>query len=266
MNARQRSLSGLLLAIILIPVLAGLLACIDLMPAPVGNPEKARIDPWLTGLWLAEDQVWVFDPYDKRTWLMSIYSIEERQSCSEPDASEGSSSTDDGEGDFDDEEEIEFDAPEEWYAWEIAQLRSYGEDCYDGSLEWTYKVWITEIGRAEFMTLESKGAYSEDTGFTPQEWLVMRMMRESDNILRLRFLDPDFDEFDSTDVQDKLARLETEEDRNARTLKSARRAVERVIRRNVDNDALYLEGEPGGLARILPQDYDLFINEVVAAP
>ena len=72
MTPRQRSLSGLFLALILVPVLAGLLAC---LPVPIGDPERSRIDTSLNGLWLWGDGVMLFEPYDKRTWLLSAYKI-----------------------------------------------------------------------------------------------------------------------------------------------------------------------------------------------
>lgn len=56
MNARQRSLSGLILAIILIPILAGLLGCIDLAPVPLGDPRTNRVDHRFDGPWLTNGE------------------------------------------------------------------------------------------------------------------------------------------------------------------------------------------------------------------
>ena len=57
MSAKLRSISGALLMLVIIPILAGLLAC---MPVPIGNPERSRIDPAITG-------VWAFMEEDERT-------------------------------------------------------------------------------------------------------------------------------------------------------------------------------------------------------
>jgi hypothetical protein len=58
--------------LVIIPIFAGLLAC---MPVPVGDPERSRIDPELSGVWAmteggADSGNYLFRPYDKRTWLV----------------------------------------------------------------------------------------------------------------------------------------------------------------------------------------------------
>lgn len=72
MKANIRSFSGATLMLVIIPIIAGLLAC---MPVPVGNPERSRIDPELSGVWALnengeESGYYFFRPYDKRTWLV----------------------------------------------------------------------------------------------------------------------------------------------------------------------------------------------------
>jgi hypothetical protein len=79
MSANIRSLGGAALMLVIIPVVVGLLAC---MPVPVGNPERSRIDPELNGVWrMAEDGVesgiYLFRPYDKRTWL--VIGVEQKE-------------------------------------------------------------------------------------------------------------------------------------------------------------------------------------------
>jgi hypothetical protein len=77
MNSRSRSLSGAALMLLIVPIFAGLLAC---MPVPIGDPERSRIDPDLTGVWAViasgesfdESGFYVFEPYDKRTWLKKL--------------------------------------------------------------------------------------------------------------------------------------------------------------------------------------------------
>jgi hypothetical protein len=72
MKPNTRSVSGALLMLIIAPVIIGLLAC---MPVPIGDPERSRIDPEITGVWFfhgdGDPGFYAFEPYDKRTWLLS---------------------------------------------------------------------------------------------------------------------------------------------------------------------------------------------------
>ena len=79
MRPYVRSATGVLLMLGIIPVFAGLLAC---MPVPVGDPEKSRIDPELSGVWAVSGEgnsgpVYFLRPYDKRTWLIWATEVEE---------------------------------------------------------------------------------------------------------------------------------------------------------------------------------------------
>lgn len=72
MTPKARSSGGAALMFVIIPIFAGLLAC---MPVPVGDPERSRIDPALNGVWaMTEDGAdagyYLFRPYDKRSWLV----------------------------------------------------------------------------------------------------------------------------------------------------------------------------------------------------
>ena len=51
MRPNVRSASGMVLMLAIIPIFAGLLAC---MPVPIGDPERSRIDPEITGVWFLE--------------------------------------------------------------------------------------------------------------------------------------------------------------------------------------------------------------------
>lgn len=84
MTPKIRSFSGAALMLVIIPIIAGLLAC---MPVPVGDSERSRIDPELSGVWaLTEDGedggYYLFRPYDKRTWL--VLGVEESGSVVKP--------------------------------------------------------------------------------------------------------------------------------------------------------------------------------------
>ena len=92
MKPIHRSLSGLLIALVSAPVFLALVACIPTFPVPVGNPEKSRIDPAISGMWLVpgeEFYIYVFEPFDKRAWLLSAYEFSsDEDECNWIDAPE----------------------------------------------------------------------------------------------------------------------------------------------------------------------------------
>ena len=233
MKARQRSLTGLLLAIILIPVLAGLLAC---LPVPIGDPERSRLDPALNGLWLWAEGLAVFEPYDKRTWLVVLYEID-ISGC--PTAREA-------------------EAEEDVYASAIARFRAAGSDCLRGELDEIYKAWLTDIGRGEFMTWEPKGQFDEDYGFLPKVWLGWRLNRIDADEFQLALVDGEFEGFDTASIAASADKLESGEPLSTKSRNSLRRDIERVIRRNLDEPDLYDESHE--FHRIRPEDYGLFVE------
>ena len=148
MNPRYRSFSGALIAIFAVPVFLGLTACLPSFPVPVGNPEKSRIDPYISGIWMWEDEesFYVFEPYDKRTWILSAFEIsKDLENCEEQFAA--------GE-----QEELDSDEPEvELNAYDalVLDLQRYGPDCYESDYEIAgVKVWRTKLGGEWFMTWE----------------------------------------------------------------------------------------------------------------
>ena len=90
MKPRNRSLTGAVIAVFMLPVFAGLLACIPSFPVSIGNSEKSRIDSDISGMWTASDgsytMIYLYVPYDKRTWLLTTYVIEiDEELCSDED-------------------------------------------------------------------------------------------------------------------------------------------------------------------------------------
>ena len=69
----HRSRAGFLLTLALLPLLVGVWAC---FPVPVGDPEKSRIDPSMSGLWLGEEALIVLDPYDKRNLAYFLFQLQ----------------------------------------------------------------------------------------------------------------------------------------------------------------------------------------------
>ncbi|MBT8144827.1 MAG: hypothetical protein KJO55_09010, partial [Gammaproteobacteria bacterium] len=76
MSPLQRRLGGGILAAIMVPVFIGLMAC---MPVPIGDPERSRIDPDRAGAWVGVvdggPTLLLYQPYDRRTWLMRHYEL-----------------------------------------------------------------------------------------------------------------------------------------------------------------------------------------------
>lgn len=270
MTSRGRFFSRPSQWILQISILVLMAGCLDWEwdPVPLGDPEKSRIDPWYSGLWWDGDEVWVFEPYDKRTWLVSFYWIKYGD-CGEPKSRESGNMESDHEQVTDESDAVEIveEEPEAIYEAMIADLRAEGPDCLEGELNSpAAKAWLTRIGKADFMTFEFKGFVDKDTGFVPDQWINIHVVKLRPDAMGVMYIDFDLEVFSAPDVKAKLDKLDSEHTRTARTLAQARRAVERVIRRNVDNNDLYygeLEEDSLGLLRIQPRDYDIFIGNVV---
>ncbi|MDH3276232.1 MAG: hypothetical protein OEM99_17010 [Gammaproteobacteria bacterium] len=198
MKAKTRSASGALLMLVIIPVIVGLLAC---MPVPVGDPERSRIDPGITGVWVvlddsADPAFYAFEPYDKRTWLVTGVPIEE--------------------GDDADLSDYELQSYADLAA--LIENIPVGRDGVSAGNVENFKVWRTKLGGEWFMTWEPKTVFGNES-FSPDTWWVFRINRPDENTLDLTMLDSDL--FDGVE--------------------ETRRAYERVIKKNARNEALYSE-------------------------
>jgi hypothetical protein len=201
MRSRLRSLTGLLIAAGLVPVLAGVLAC---LPVPIGDPERSQIDPRLTGLWASWEDGWEFmllEPYDARTWLFTQVGIvlDRGGSC-------------DALGYPDDYEAM------------IERLEANGA-CVSTDEVGIYKAWRSQQGGRWFLTLEPKGLINTEEEaaslFDPLVWLVQRIDLQDAEHLTLRLIDEEFDGFDG--------------------IPETREAYEEVIGRHAADDDLYGE-------------------------
>jgi hypothetical protein len=203
MNSKSRSLSGAALMLLIIPIFAGLLACI---PVPIGDPEHSRIDPDLTGVWVVpanggefdESGFYVFEPYDKRTWLVTGAGLVEG---SDADLSKYDLNTYDGFA------ELAAAEPVDEYHVSLNHIQ-------------VYKVWLKKLGGELFMTWEPK-LLLEDGVPDPEVWLVYRIAKKDRDRFEMHYVDGESDLFDDVD--------------------ETRRAYERVIRKNADNPELYLQ-------------------------
>jgi len=238
MKPLHRSVSGLLIAVVSVPLFMSLLAC---LPVPIGDPEKSRIDPELSGVWIDpnEPMMVLIEPYDKRTWLVTIAEYDlDAEICPAEQA---------------DDEDAEMD-----YDTLINRIAPSEGEClvFDERLG-SYKAWRTQLGRHQFMTWEPKGGFSGEAGFATEFWFGFRIDKKNADEFSLWMIDADYDGFEEPGVAEKLEGIEDlDPPYDPRVLKSARRAVEKVIRRNVEDEDLY--DDPMEFYRIRPEHYDLF--------
>ncbi|NQV86083.1 MAG: hypothetical protein HQ492_03300 [Woeseiaceae bacterium] len=200
MTSRSRTLSGVALMLLIIPIFAGLLAC---MPVPIGDPERSRIDPDMNGIWaiLDEDSVsnpgfYIFEPYDKRTWLITGIGIEEGSLV---DLDKYDLSTYDGYEKLATNEEVSAD---NFYS--------------DGVV--LYKGWLTKLAGEQFFTWEPKGKVDALTD-DPEFWIVFNVSKENERSMVLRMVDGESEPF--------------------KDIAETRRAYERVLKKHAKDPEIY---------------------------
>jgi hypothetical protein len=118
--------------------------------------------------------------------------------------------------------------------------RSWLEKLEDGDLVAAegialFKTWKTRIRGETFITMEFRVDIDSETGMTPRVWWGAKAWLTEDEKLAIHFIDNDFD-----DIEDGMSR----------------RQLERVIRRNHDNDDLYFSDGPILLTRVPLELYD----------
>ena len=208
MTPKSRSLSGAALALVLIPIFAGLLAC---MPVPIGNPERSRIDPELSGVWTvlqsegsgSEAIFYIIEPYDKRTWLVTGGAM----------------------GAGEDSDLSNYDLASYSGFAELAAAEPVSKNSIYLDEMVVYKAWLKKLGGEIFMTWEPK-IYLDDGIAMPDTWMVYRVEKDGPDKIRMHLLDGESDLFD--DVE------------------KTRRAYEKVIGKNALNPELYGYSEDDG--------------------
>jgi hypothetical protein len=185
--------------------LLGVLACFEL-PVPVGDPEKSRIDPTMSGIWIGYMEsdaavIMVLDPYDKRTWLLSLISLDTGQDPEPAEASDAGAKE-----------------PEP----ETSPLRFLHPD-YEHPIKIDefsfFKSWLTKIKGVTFITWESKNLSDTLPDMVPEGWWVYRVRQSDEGILYLDLFGSEADSFDEV-----------------KTSKEA----EKIIRRHVNEPEFYL--------------------------
>jgi hypothetical protein len=242
MKPIHRSLAGLAIAAVSLPLFLSLLAC---LPVPVGDPEKSRIDPELSGIWLhmAEGEIpaiTFLEPYDKRSWLVTMYALSA-----------------DGPGCAEDTDE---DVAEDYGYW-VRSFEVAAGGCYEFDDSAIYKVWQTQISGTRLTTWEPKGAFDERHGFGSEYWLVFRTGRDGPDRFVLTLINGEHDAVEEVLESADLEWIaDTDPPYDPRKLRAARRQVEAAIRRNIDDEELFLEEETWTLERVRPEHYKLFLG------
>jgi len=258
---RDRSRGGLVISILILPILLGVMGCFTL-PVPIGNPEKSRIDPALTGAWIAEvdyGDAWVlvFEPFDKRTWLLTWLFLEEvpeeaatdgiaennaaPPAEKEPDpqaATLANSSEDDAAPSAENEPDLEKATTVDSSDHKESALDLLIDGRFEIENVSIYKAWRTKIKAERFMTWEPKMVLSSERAMTPEYWWITRIRKLDDNELTLDYINPEFGD---------LEKVET------------RSQAEKIIRRHIKDPKLFMEvgGFPEIYARISQEDFDV---------
>jgi hypothetical protein len=224
----MRSASGAILMLAIIPIFAGLLAC---MPVPIGNPEKSRIDPEISGVWFLglEDELnglYHFQPFDKRAWILTGVPLEEGP---------------DYEG-----EPFDLESAEDAIA--VLEAFGVGDDGVTATETIIYKAWLTKLAGQTFMTWEVATAFDDEGEYDAEVWLVFRVDKVSTDQVNLYLVNGEHDVFD--DRKEPVAGRRAHE-YPAAVRRDWERALKKVAR-NVDDDDLYSE-VPWELRRVPPE-------------
>jgi len=234
MRPKFRSISGAALMLVIIPIFAGLLAC---MPeyVPLGNPERARVDDSMSGMWFAEDaedaesfigQIVLLQPWDKRTWLVTTVMIDASDAV-DPDAIN--------------EDEDEYDATTYREFVDLFESSALDEDALEIAT-FLYKGWLAKLGGEMFLTWEMRVVVDKpDQLFEPWFWQDFRVTERAADKIVLHLVDTEFP-----------------------PLKEApftKRGWEKVVRKYADDDALYNE-DALILRRVKEEDIELFTELV----
>ncbi|HJS91802.1 MAG TPA: hypothetical protein VJ738_17675 [Steroidobacteraceae bacterium] len=162
---RYRSLAGIALGLVILATLLGILACLK---TPVGNPERASIDPRLTGIWLSGNPrpsesaaiIWIFEPYDARTWLITAIEFGHASGNTEPSAVPSSVGSD--------------------VLHILESLREHPPGAASVTLS---KTWLADLGGRTFLVQEPKAIPSRKSEFRPEFWVFYRVQLQGARLL-----------------------------------------------------------------------------------
>lgn len=234
MKANIRSICGAMLMLVIIPIIAGLLAC---MPVPIGDPERSRIDPQMSGWWVMEDGssavLSVLRPYDKRTWLVISVGVEKGRAA-------------------------QLEIPGITTAGDllaVLQKHDVGQEGIVGDAPTVYKAWLTRLGGKRFMTWEPVGQIEDTKKFLPDAWFVFSVEERSADHFDLIMLNVEYEGFEA--LVDESKEDETDPWK-------ARKKWERAIKKNLDDPEMYTD--EGFRFRRLPSELESKAARLVVWP
>jgi hypothetical protein len=234
---RNRSRAGLLVSLLILPLLLGVMACF-VLPVPIGDPEKSRIDPAMTGAWITDmdSDAWllIFEPYDKRTWLVSWLFLEDAghevvaQATPETETETSHDAVESDEDDMTSEAVAEEDL-------------STMQRLLEGELELAgfgvYKGWLTKIRGERFMTWEPKLVLWTEQPMVPELWWITRVRGVAEHELTLDYINPEFEALEDVKTRSR---------------------AEKIIGKNIENPELFFEEDfPGVYEKISRDNYDV---------
>jgi hypothetical protein len=163
-SSRARTIAGPVVFASLAPFLLALMACLKV---PVGDPEKSRIDPALSGVWqvdhktgISDEGLWIIEPWDARTWIVTILAATDDDSADEVTSVDEATAT------------TTTDA--------ISKLANSG---LSSSRE--FKAWLATFSGVRFLVLEPKRVVRASAGMKPEFWFVFKVTQPTSDRLEL---------------------------------------------------------------------------------
>lgn len=150
------------------------------LPAPLGDPDHAWADPRVSGVWLDADsgELFLFEPFDARTWLVQIVGLRMSQGAREPPGPGAGEQPQQG-GTTGERPDAAGQLPADREA--ILQLLKEGRLTI--ARRAVYKGWAVTLGERRFLVLEPKGSPTQSHGFRPQGWFGFSLVLEKDRLL-----------------------------------------------------------------------------------
>lgn len=233
MKSIHRTMIGVLVMLAIMPMFAGLLAC---MPVPIGNPERSRIDPDISGVWAWEadgdaGELYLFRPYDKRTWLVVGAAVEAGPEY------EGAP--------------LEIDSADDTFR--ILRSHEVGKDGITSTGTVAYKAWLTRLGGKHFMTWEAVGGFNSDGSHVPEYWFVWRLDKRDRDRFDLYLVNGEHDAF--ADLAESMGAFTTEHefadaDEYLRYLQKIRPKWDRALKKAAARDDDELYGDAASFTRV----------------
>lgn len=192
-GSRRRSFVGVVVALLLLPFLLGSFSCFwSELRTPIGDPERGWADPRISGVWLAQaveeepsdiSWMWVIEPYDSRTWLVTWVSFRDKGEPGPP--AEPAAPTAPQEP-----ANVSGPRPADTAVDVLRIVERFGKQHTQPDGVALFKGWLTTLGGRRFLMLEPKAVLSTARGFRPESWSVFRADLQDGRLL-LSIIDTD---------------------------------------------------------------------------